>query len=79
MDEDVEVDDHTGVQIDGGITPMDEEYGDMLVSERPEDDNEEAIDQYLNMELIMDVGTDNERPHGRVIKRLWGQDGEAIR
>jgi hypothetical protein len=43
-----------------GITPTGEEYGDMLVEERPEEDDE-AIDKYLNMELTLGVGTDDER------------------
>ena len=41
--------------------PKDDEYGDMLVDKRPDDDEEEMIDKYLGMELIMDVGTNNER------------------
>ena len=49
----------------------------MLRGERPEDDDEEAIDRYLNMELIMDIGTSGER-RGRVIKRSRGPDGEPI-
>jgi hypothetical protein len=49
-----------------GITPTGEEYGDMLVKEHPEEDDE-AIDKYLNMELTLGVGTDDER-WGRVVK-----------
>jgi hypothetical protein len=33
----------------------------MVTPERPEDDDEEAIDKYLNVELIMNTGTNNER------------------
>ena len=75
--EDIEIDENPGVKVEGGVVPSDEDYGDMPVGERPEDDDEEAIDQYLNMELIMDVGSNDER-RGRVIKRARGQDGEAI-
>ena len=58
------------------ITPTDEEYGDMLVEERPEEDDE-AIDKYLNMELTLGVGTDDER-RGRVVKRSKGIGGDPI-
>jgi len=75
--EDIEVDDHTGLKMDGGITPADAEHGDMLVDEHPDNDEEEAVDQHLNVELIMDVGTENER-RGRVLKRSRGQDGQVI-
>ena len=75
--EDIEIDDSGGVTTEHGVTPDEEEYGDMLRGEQPEDDDEEAIDHYLNMELIMDVGTSGER-RGRVIKRSRGLDGEPI-
>jgi hypothetical protein len=42
--------------IDADI-PSAEDYGDMLVEERPEEDDEEAVDKYLNVELIMNAGT----------------------
>jgi hypothetical protein len=61
----------------GGVTPTVEEYGDMVFEERPEDDDEEAIDKYLNMELILGAGTDDQR-RGRVVKRARGIDGEYI-
>jgi hypothetical protein len=41
-------------------TPSAEDYGDMHPDERPEDDNEEAIDKYLNVELIMNMGNNDE-------------------
>ena len=46
-------------------------------NERSEDDDKKAIDQYLNAELIMNMGTHDER-HGRGIKRSWGLDGKPI-
>jgi hypothetical protein len=49
-------------------TPSAEDYGDMHTNERPKDDDEEAIDKYLNVELIMNMGT-NDKRRGRVIKR----------
>ena len=61
----------------GGVTPTVEEYDDMVFEERPEDDDEEAIDKYLNMELILGAGTDDQR-RGRVVKRARGIDGEYI-
>ena len=57
--------------------PSDAEYGDMLVDERPEDDNEDMIDKYLNMELTMDAGTNTARG-ARVVKRARTEDGKAI-
>ena len=60
-----------------GITPSDDEYGDMLTDDRPEAEDEEAIDNYLTCELIMDVGSDNERK-GRVTKRSRGHGGKPI-
>ena len=49
----------------------------MLAEGRPEADDEEAVDKYLNAELFLDLGTNNER-RGRVCKRLRGLDGEPI-
>ena len=76
--EDIDNDENPGVvYADEDQTPSHEDYGDMHVDERPEDDDEEAVDKYLNVELIMNMGTNNER-HGRVIKRSRGLDGEPI-
>ena len=68
---------NAGVSHEEITTPGLEEYGDMILDKRPEDDDEDAIDKYLNCELILDVGTNNER-HGCVIKCSWGLDGEPI-
>jgi hypothetical protein len=57
--------------------PSAEDYGDMLIEERPEEDDKEAMDKYLNIELIMNVGTNKER-FGHVLKRARGLDGEPI-
>ena len=54
--------------MDRGITPTDEDYGDMITGERPEADDEEKVHKYLNVEIILDVGLENER-QGRVDKR----------
>jgi hypothetical protein len=61
---------------EGDNTPMDEEYGDMLVYQFLNQD-EEAMDKYLNMELNMAIGMDNER-WGQVVKCLRGIGGEPI-
>ena len=53
-------DDNAGVAANQGITPTEDEYGDMLASERPEADDEEAVDKYLNAELCFDLGSNNE-------------------
>ena len=71
-------DDKENSSITDGVTLTAEEYDDMLVDERQEADEEEAIDQYLNMEMILDAGSGNKR-HGRVVKRSRGLDGEPIR
>ena len=49
----------------------------MHTDDRPNDDNEEAVDNYLNVELIMNMGTNDER-WGHVVKRSWGLDSEPI-
>jgi hypothetical protein len=61
-------DEGIGTMMEDGITPMEEEYDGMIVEERPEADDEEALDRYLNMELRMGAGTDDER-WGWAIKR----------
>jgi hypothetical protein len=54
-------DDGTGTMVEDGITLMEEEYDGMIVEEHPEADNEDMVDRYLNMELRMGVGTDDDR------------------
>eukprot|EP00957_Ditylum_brightwellii_P004787 364883-Ditylum_brightwellii.AAC.1 len=54
-----------------------EEYTDMITEENPDEDDEEAMDQYLSAELILGLGTDGERV-GRMIKRSQGLDGQSI-
>ena len=66
-----------GVVLYRGITPTDEDYGDMIIGERPELDNEKAMDKYLNVELILDVGLANKR-RGRIAKRSRGLYGEMV-
>ena len=58
-------------------TPSPDKYGDMNIDEWPEDDDEDVIDKYLNVELIMNMGTNDERC-GCVVKRSWGLDGDPI-
>jgi hypothetical protein len=70
-------DEGIGAVMEDGITPTEEEYDGMIVEERPKADDEEALDKYLNMELRMGAGTDDER-WGRVIKRAKGIGGEAV-
>jgi hypothetical protein len=64
--EDIVDDNGIGAIGEKGITPMGEEYGDMLVKEHPEEEDK-AIDKYLNMELTPGVGTDDKR-WGLVVK-----------
>ena len=53
LDDDVDPDQQTNV-------PTNEKYGDMLFEPRPDEDDEEAVNKYRNMELILDLGNDNE-------------------
>ena len=57
--------------------PSAKDYGDMHANERSEDDDKKAIDKYLNAELILNMGTHDER-RGYRIKRTRGLDGEPI-
>ena len=66
-----------GVVSDQGITPIDEDYGDMITGERPEADDEEAVDKYLNVELILDVSSVNEW-QGHVVECSQGLDSKAV-
>ena len=68
-----------GELADAGLSPTDDEYGDMMLDERPDDDelSDELMDKYVNAELIFNVGTGNER-RGRVTKRAKGAYGETI-
>jgi hypothetical protein len=70
-------DEGIGTVMEDGITLMEEEYDGMIVEECPKADDEEALDKYLNMELRMGAGTDDER-WGRVIKHAKGIGGEAV-
>jgi hypothetical protein len=44
---------------------------------RPKDDDEEAGDKHLNVKLVMNMGTNDERC-GRVVKRSRGLDSKPI-
>ena len=78
VDLDYDDDNHNhGVITNHGITPSDDMYGDMIIDNWPEADDEEAIDKYLTCEIIMDVGSGNERK-GRVTKRSRVHDEEPI-
>jgi hypothetical protein len=70
-------DEGIGAMMENGITLTEEEYDDKIVEERPEANDEEAVDKYLNMELRMGAGTDDERS-GRVIKRAKGSGGQPV-
>jgi hypothetical protein len=72
-----EYDQNPGVAYDKGIEPSLEDYADMIVEDRPEDDDEDAVNKFLNAELIFGVGTNDER-RGRVVKRSRGLDGKPI-
>jgi hypothetical protein len=76
--DDIDDDLNSGVtRADEQTTPSTADYGDMNIDERPDDDDKEAVDKYLNVELIMNMGTNDER-RGRVIKRARGLDSEPV-
>ena len=59
--DDIKDDVNPGVALKDNInTPSPEDYGDMHMEDRPKEDDQEAIDKYLNAELIMNVGTNDE-------------------
>jgi hypothetical protein len=71
-------DEGIGTMMVDGITPTEEEYDDMTVlEEHPKANDEEALDKYLNMELKMGMGMDDER-WGWVIKHAKGIGGETV-
>jgi hypothetical protein len=76
--QDIDIDENPGVAYGADLTttPTDDEYGDMMQEERPEADDD-VLDNYINMELILDQGTDAER-RGRVTKRARGLDDAPI-
>jgi hypothetical protein len=74
--EDIVDDNGIGAIREKGIMPTGEEYGDMLVEEYPEEDDE-AINKYLNMELTLGIGTDDKR-QGQVVKQSKGISGDPI-
>jgi hypothetical protein len=61
-----------------GITPTDEEYGDMIVTEKLQDaDDHNDLDKYIGaQQLLLDAG--GEQLQARVIKRSRGPDGKTI-
>jgi hypothetical protein len=78
LQQDIDDDLNSGVRHEEDeTTPSSEDYGDMHTDERPEDDDKEAVDKYLNVELIMNMGTNDEQ-HGRVVKWSRGLDSEPI-
>ena len=60
-----------------GITPSDDEYCDIPTDEWPEADDKEAINKYLTCEIIIDVGSGNERK-GWVTKLSGVHNGGPI-
>ena len=65
-----------GVDYSIGVTPTGEQYDDIIVDGRSNDE-EQLIDNYLNMNLIFDVGTKYKRRR-TVVKRLRILDGRVI-
>ena len=65
-----------GVKYASGVTPKDWKYYDMIVEGRP-NDKDEVIDKYLNVNLIFDISTKNNR-RGTLVKRSCALDGREI-
>jgi hypothetical protein len=64
-------------EIRSGITPTDDEYGDMIVTEKLKDADEyNDLDKYIGAQLLLDMG--GQPLHARVIKRSRGPDGEKV-
>ena len=60
-----------------GITPTDEDYGDMIVTDKLQDADEyDDLDKYIGAQLLLDAG--GEPLQARVIKRSRGPDGEVV-
>jgi hypothetical protein len=73
--DDIEADENPGVAYaNDANTPSTKDYDNMPMVKWPNEDDKEAIDNYLNVELIINMGT-NDEWHGRVVKRSWGLDG----
>jgi hypothetical protein len=70
-------DESNGAMVEDGITPTEEEYDGMIVEECPEANDKVVVDRYLNMELWMGAGTDDER-WGQVIKHAKCIGGEPV-
>ena len=69
--EDMDEDSNPGISHgDIRTTPSTKDYDDMHTNDRPDDDDEEAIDKHLNAELIMDVGMNDEQ-WGCIVKHSW--------
>lgn len=52
--------DHLGIARELDMTPSLKDYDDMITEEHLEADEEDAVDKYLNAELIFNVGTNDE-------------------
>jgi hypothetical protein len=56
--QDIDDDLHSGIRCaEDETTPTPADYGDMHTDDRPDDDDESAVDNHLNVELIMNMGT----------------------
>ena len=56
-----------------GIVPSDAEYGDMIEDTNDEADDHPDLDNYIHMNLLLDVG--GEQLQGRVIRRATDSEG----
>ena len=65
-----------GVNYARGVVPTDQEYDEIIVKGQPYDE-EDVIDMYLSMNLIFDVGT-NDNHHGTVVKCSRVLDGSVL-
>jgi hypothetical protein len=61
--QDIDDDLHSGIRRDEDKTTLTpEDYGDMHTDNRTDDDDdEEAVDNHLNVELIVNMGTNDKR------------------
>jgi hypothetical protein len=59
-----------------GVVPQDDEYGDMIQEPRPDVDDVDTYDRYLNAEIMIE--RDGEPVRARVVKRARADTGAPI-
>ena len=58
------------------MIPSDQEYGDMIVAESPDADDNDKYDKYVGAQLLLNIS--GNILQGRVLKRCKGIEGNPI-